>query len=138
MYRILMPVDTDEQRALAQAEHVAGLPGAGESVEVILLFVFEDTGEQLPDDVSGFRTATRIGSVRRAKEHLEDHEINVSIREDSGDTAEDILRIARGEDVDTIVLGGRKRSPAGKVLFGSISQAVLLNAERPVTITGSN
>ena len=137
MYRVLMPVDTDEQRALAQAEHVANLPTDGDSLEVLLLFVFQE-GTELPDDIEGTRTAGRVGSVRRAQEYLDEHNIDVSIREDSGDTAQDIVSIAETEGVDVIVLGGRKRSPAGKVLFGSVSQAVLLNAKRPVTITGSN
>lgn len=33
MYRVLVPVDKDENRALHQAKYVAGLPGAGEEVE---------------------------------------------------------------------------------------------------------
>jgi len=136
MYRVLMPVDADEQRALAQAEHVANLPAGADSLEVLLLFVFQEDNE-LPDDVEGSRTASRVGSVRRAEEYLAEHDIEVSIREESGDTAQDIIRIAENEDVDIIVLGGRKRSPTGKLLFGSVSQTVLLNATQPVTITGS-
>lgn len=138
MYRVLVPVDTNEQRALAQAEHVANLPDAADSVEAILLFVFQGEASDLPEDIQGFGTATRVGSVRRASEHLEEHGVDVTVREGSGDTAEDIIDTAEAEDVDSIVLGGRKRSPAGKVLFGSISQSVLLAADRPVTITGSN
>lgn len=136
MYRVLMPVDTDEQRALAQAEYVASLPDAENAVEVILLFVFHGETDEMPEELKQYGTATRVASVRRAREYLEEHDIEVRIQEDSGDTAGDILDLAEEEDVDAIVLGGRKRSPTSKLLFGSISQTVLLESDRPVTITG--
>jgi len=51
-----------------------------------------------------------------------------------GDPAEAIQSVARDRDVDAIVLGMRKRSPVGKALFGSVSQTVLLNTDRPVIV----
>ena len=41
--------------------------------------------------------------------------------------------IADEVDADMIVLGGRGRSPAGKALFGSTTQEVLLGSPCPVT-----
>jgi nucleotide-binding universal stress UspA family protein len=55
-----------------------------------------------------------------------------------GDPAEQILQAADEIDADMIVLGGRKRSPLGSLLFGSVSQAVTLDATRPVVITGGS
>lgn len=53
-----------------------------------------------------------------------------------GDPTETILDYIENEDIDLVVMGGRKRSPTGKFLFGSVSQSVILNTDVPVVITG--
>lgn len=136
MYRVLMAVDADEDRALSQSAFVTSLPDAAASVEAILLFVFHGEGKSLPDELKPFKSASRIGSVRRARERLEDHDVEYTILDESGDTVSDILAEAERFDVDVIVLGGRKRSPAGKAIFGSVTQSVILEADRPVVVTG--
>lgn len=49
-----------------------------------------------------------------------------------GDPAKQILAHARDQDATYIVIGGRKTSPVGKAIFGSVTQSILLNADRPV------
>ncbi|WP_049972321.1 universal stress protein [Haladaptatus cibarius] len=51
----------------------------------------------------------------------------------ASDPAHDILTLADEEDADEIVIGlSQKRSPAQKVLFGSITQSVLTQTGHPV------
>ena len=134
MYRVLMPVDDDPERGLSQARTVSNLPYANEAVEVLLMHVFLDddridpaTDERTPDDVE---------SVRAAREYLEERDVDVELLEDRNDPVEAILEQADEHDVDAIVIGGRKRSPAGKILFGSVSHSVLMNTDIPVVLTG--
>ncbi|MDQ2051249.1 universal stress protein [Natronolimnohabitans sp. A-GB9] len=137
MYRVLVPVDTNEERAVTQARYVSSLPNAADSVEAYLLFIFTEDDEELPKDFEQFKSASRIGSVRRAMDHLEDNGVDVTVLEGSGDAEEsDIVQEAEEYDVDSIVLGGRKRSPVGKAVFGSVTQSVILNTDRPVVVTG--
>lgn len=49
-----------------------------------------------------------------------------------GDPAEEILGEAERSEPRYLVIGGRKRTPVGKAMFGSITQSVLLNAPLPV------
>ncbi|GAB6878253.1 hypothetical protein JCM17823_05270 [Halorubrum gandharaense] len=49
-----------------------------------------------------------------------------------GEPAAEILEYAEEVDARYLVVGGRSRSPVGKALFGSVTQSLLLEANRPV------
>ncbi|SDY54289.1 universal stress protein [Halobellus clavatus] len=49
-----------------------------------------------------------------------------------GEPVEELLAEADRREADYLVIGGRKRSPTGKALFGSKTQSILLSANRPV------
>lgn len=54
-----------------------------------------------------------------------------------GKPSQRVIEYADNVDASYLVIGGRKRSSVGKVLFGSVTQSILLNAECPVlTIMG--
>ncbi len=49
-----------------------------------------------------------------------------------GDASEVIRQYASEHDARYIVVSGRKRRPLGQALFGSVTQALLLNADCPI------
>jgi nucleotide-binding universal stress UspA family protein len=48
------------------------------------------------------------------------------------DAADEILEAAQSHDASLVVIGLKRRSPLGKLLLGSATQRVLLEAECPV------
>ena len=122
MTDVLLAVDDDEARARIQAEDVAGLDW--EVVEATVLHVFTDNVEGA--------SIGQFGPAREARDILEDASIEVTMAETSGDPGEQVIAKAEETDAGLISVAGRRRSPAGKAVFGSVSQSVMLNAETPV------
>jgi len=54
----------------------------------------------------------------------------------SGSAGEQILAYVDGRKIDRIVIGAHSPGPIGKLLVGSVAEAVLRNANVPVTIVG--
>lgn len=59
-----------------------------------------------------------------------DHEIKQPVR--GHDAAVEVLDAAEEHNAELIVIGLRRRSPVGKLLMGSTSQRILLEADCPV------
>jgi len=57
---------------------------------------------------------------------------DTEFRGEVGPAAETIIDIAHEIEASYVVVGGPRRSPVGKALFGSTAQTVLMDAERPV------
>lgn len=55
-----------------------------------------------------------------------------------GDPADEIINYADEQNARYIVVAGRKRSPAGKAIFGSVNQSILLNSDCPVVMSTAN
>ena len=138
MKRVLLAVDADEGRARRAAEAVASMPGAPDEITVTVLNVFEEFN--VADDGGQVRSSDYYDaedfpdSVRLARDVLEAEGIVVELRREHGDPAERILQVAEGVDAAVVAMSGRKRSPAGKAIFGSVTQSVILDGDRPVLV----
>lgn len=85
-----------------------------------------ETGEALP--VEQVReTAESIAGEAIAEANVAASAVGLM-----GDPADEVVGYAHDQDARYIVVAGRKRSPVGKALFGSVVQSVLLSAECPV------
>lgn len=52
-----------------------------------------------------------------------------------GDAKSAITSYASEQNARYIVVAGRKRSPAGKTVFGSVAQSIILNSECPTVVS---
>lgn len=142
MKRILVASDGSEGARRA-VDYAAGLAN---SVNAELLIVnIADLG--LPENLfvnftSGQRkwlkdhmTSTSSGILKRAMEDARKAgSITIQLESRHGDTAQMILEIAEEKDADLIVVGKRGMRRMTGMLLGSISQKVIVLAQRPVTV----
>lgn len=56
----------------------------------------------------------------------------------TGNTVEELIEYSIAQDAEYIVVSARKRPPFGQAVFGSVTQSLLLNADRPVVAVPSD
>ena len=120
--------------ALAQAKEFASH---------LIIFHAYDTLVVAASEASGVRYYDYTAAARTEKQHMEPLakrareagvECEIVIR--SGLPADEILSFARERQVDRIVMGTHSPGPIGKLLVGSVAEAVLRTAAAPVYIVG--
>lgn len=127
MPTVIVAVDQDDDRARRQAATLRSLEFDPAATRIRLVHVFQDNPEGA--------TIAQVGAVRRARELLEDAGFDVTLEGRSGEPADEIVAAADEHDADLICVAGRKRTPAGKALFGSVTQDVFLTTDRPVLLS---
>ncbi len=141
MFTVLLPLDANENRAMAAVDAVTSIPAASDNIEVTVLNV--QNKENVKSDTivkseDWYDQEKYPASVGKAIEMLESEGITVKKRREHDEPADAIVSIAEEISADRIVMAGRKKSPTGKAIFGSITQTVLLNSEIPVTVVMTN
>ncbi|MGH3080380.1 MAG: universal stress protein [Gaiellaceae bacterium] len=74
------------------------------------------------------------GVIVDAKLYATRHNIDVAYEVIEGDPVESILRVAKSRDVDLIVVGSRGLGAVRGLVLGSVSNAILHQADRPVLV----
>jgi nucleotide-binding universal stress UspA family protein len=133
--------DADRVDSLAEAvRDVAGPTGA--AVVIAHAFTEEQFAEYIermdfdgsadPDDV-----AARHRTVRELRDAFDGSGIDIAVRGGVGEHGATVVEIAESVGADMVFVGGRRRSPTGKAVFGSTAQEVMLGAPCPVTFVRS-
>src|ERR1035441_3389981 len=109
----------------------------------LILFHAYDTLVVAASETSGIRYYDYAAAARTEKHQLEpiaqqvkDAGVQCEVVVRPGLPADQILAFAREREIDRIVMGTHSPGPIGKLLVGSVAEAVLRTAKVPVLIVG--
>ncbi|MDL5360748.1 universal stress protein [Halalkalicoccus sp. NIPERK01] len=134
---IVAAVDRSDRASAVVREAVTLGEAFDEPVDVLHVLTREEFVSLERTNVSETGEAVPLESVVETARNIADEtiaEANVTATAVGlvGDPADEIVGYANEQGARYIVAAGRKRSPVGKALFGSVVQSVLLSAECPV------
>lgn len=130
MKTILLCADTDVERVSDQVKDITNFPFKKDEMEIFVYHVFRADNEGAD--------ASNLRSVQYAIENLKENGFSVEVIQSAGNPVPNIIETSRDINVDAISIAGRKRSPTGKVLFGSVAQQVILQTDLPVLFSNVN
>jgi len=142
---ILLAVSPEEDERIERiGEFAADVAGpAGAAVTMVQVYTddgYADRREKLEfgpnDEASPDTVSRRSVTVQTLESALEERGVPYTVRGrtvDGESVGEAIVGVAEDVGADLVVVGGRRRSPTGKAVFGSTAQDVMLDAPCPVT-----
>jgi len=129
--QILFPTDFSEASYAALPFAIA----LARQKNANLLVLHVDTGGGAEDAHASKRKAEEIASLKRFLDHLtlsSPTAVAYGFRDVSGDAAEQIARIAHEENVELILMATAGRTGLGRLVMGSVAQAVTRLVTCPV------
>ena len=109
----------------------------------LILFHAYDTLVVAASESSGVRYYDYAAAARSEKQHLEplarrvrDTGVRCEVVARPGLASDQILAFTQEREIDRIVMGTHSPGPIGKLLVGSVAEAVLRSAKMPVYIVG--
>ncbi|MBX0325282.1 universal stress protein [Halomicroarcula sp. F13] len=94
--------------------------------------------DELLEEYSPDEIAAKHETVQSILDRFEDIGIEYDIRGAVGEPDEALLALASEIDADRLVVGGSRRTPTDKAVFGSLAQTLMLEAPCPVTFVQDN
>ena len=119
----------DGSAAATKALAIAGERAKASKAKVFLVTSVAG-GEEIPREEFQKKEENLKQIRRRLQDDGMDCETTLSVR--GLDAGEDLVTFARQNEVDEIIIGVRRRSKMGKLVFGSTAQFVILEAHCPV------
>ncbi|PGF13845.1 universal stress protein UspA [Natrinema sp. CBA1119] len=134
---IVAAIDRSSHAHQVVEEAVSLANAFNDSIHAVHVLSRSEFVEMEGENVSETGDAIDLDRVREiaaavAEEAIEDVNASADAVGLVGDASDEIIRYADENDARYIVVGGRKRSPVGKAIFGSVTQSILLNSRQPV------
>ena len=123
---VLVHVMGDRQYNIIRGEDVGIVEGPGQ-----FGYNGPSSGEERTYEIDDAKADAKSVADQVAQASLTDLD-RVETKGLVGQPVQEILEEADRLDARYIVVGGRKRSSVGKAIFGSVTQSLLLESDRPV------